>query len=404
MALLEIDRSKCAGCGLCVRTCPFGALSMDAENIVVVSEACTACGSCVRACPAGALSLPEAKRPADGAASAAAIADHKGVWVWVEQLGGKAATISWEMMGEGRKLADKLGTAVTACVLGSGVDAIAAQAVAYGADRVIAVDDPTLAVYRTEPYSRCIVDIVGRHKPAVFLFGATTRGRDLAGAVAAVIHTGLTADCTGLEIEEGSGLLLQVRPAFGGNIMATIKCPDHRPQMSTVRQHVFEMPAADAARKGAIIREKAVMSEDEIAVKVLDLIVEQGEVNIADAKIIVAGGRGLKSQEGFGVVRELAGVLGGAVGASRAVVDSGWIGYPHQVGQTGRTVRPDIYIACGISGAIQHLAGMRTSRIIVAVNKDPEAPIFQAAHYGIVGDLFTVVPALTKALRKKLCR
>ncbi len=398
MALLNIDRTKCAGCGLCVGTCPFGALSLDGENIAVVSDACVACGSCVAACPAGALSLPEAEKKE----TAPDISSFKGVWVWVEQLGGRAASISWEMMGEGRRLADKLGTTVTACVLGSNVDDIAAQAISFGADRVMAVDDPTLAVYRTEPYSRCLMDLVRRHKPAVFLFGATTRGRDLAGAVAAIVHTGLTADCTGLEIEEGSGLLLQVRPAFGGNILATIKCPDHRPQMSTVRQHVFEMPAADQSRKGDIIREKAVMSEDEIAAKVIELIVEQGEVNIADAKIIVAGGRGLKGPEGFVLIKELAAVMGGAVGASRAVVDAGWITYPHQVGQTGRTVRPDIYIACGISGAIQHLAGMSTSRIIVAINKDAAAPIFQAADYGIVGDLFAVVPALTKALRRKL--
>ncbi|MDD8021217.1 MAG: electron transfer flavoprotein subunit alpha [Acidobacteriota bacterium] len=397
MALLEINRAACTGCGACLQVCPFGALSLDSENIVEVGEACTGCGACVPECPVGALSLPQVEKKEQ-----ISTAGYSGVWVWVEQYNHQAGSISWEMMGEGRKLADKRGTTLAACVLGYEAEAIARQAIAYGADKVFLVDDPTLEVYRTDPYARILVELVKKYKPEIFLLGASTRGRDLAGAVATYIYTGLTADCTGLEIEEGSNLLLQIRPAFGGNIMATIKCPEYRPQMATVRHHVFEMPLSDESRPGQIIREPAVLSEDQIASKILDLIVEKNEVNLADAKIIVSGGRGLKGPEGFTILHELADVLGGAVGASRAAVDAGWISYAHQVGQTGRTVRPDLYIACGISGAIQHQAGMRTSKIIVAINKDPEAPIFQIADYGLVGDLFTVVPALTRALKRRL--
>ncbi len=397
MALLEINREICTGCGACVQVCPFGALSLDSENIAIVSEVCTGCGACLPECPVEALSIPEVEKkeqvPTD---------EYSGVWVWVEQYNHQAGSISWEMMGEGRKLADRRGTTLSACVLGYQAESIARQAIAYGADRVFLVDDPTLEVYRTDPYARVLVELVRKYKPEIFLLGASTRGRDLAGAVATYIYTGLTADCTGLEIEEGTNLLLQIRPAFGGNIMATIKCPDHRPQMATVRHHVFEMPVPDESREGQIIRESPVLPEDRIASKVLDLIIEKNEVNLADAKIIVSGGRGLKGPEGFAILHELADVLGGAVGASRAAVDAGWISYAHQVGQTGRTVRPDLYIACGISGAIQHQAGMRTSKVIVAINKDPEAPIFQIADYGIVGDLFTVVPALTRALKRRL--
>ena len=387
MSLLEINREACTGCGACLQVCPFGALSLDSENIAIVSEACTGCGACLPECPVEALSLPEVEKkeqiPTD---------EYSGVWVWVEQYNHQAGSISWEMMGEGRKLADRRGTTLSACVLGYQAEPIARQAIAYGADRVFLVDDPTLEVYRTDPYARILVELVKKYKPEIFLLGASTRGRDLAGAVATYIYTGLTADCTGLEIEEGTNLLLQIRPAFGGNIMATIKCPDNRPQMATVRHHVFEMPVPDESREGQIIRETPVLPEDRIASK----------VNLADAKIIVSGGRGLKGPEGFTILHELADVLGGAVGASRAAVDAGWISYAHQVGQTGRTVRPDLYIACGISGAIQHQAGMRTSKVIVAINKDPEAPIFQIADYGIVGDLFTVVPALTRALKRRL--
>jgi len=396
MPLLEINKEECTGCGACVSVCPFGALSL-VDNIATVDDKCTACGACLDVCPVNALSLPE--RPE---AAAEDLKAYQGVWVWVEQFQGEACSISWEMVGKGRELANQRGTILTACVLGHNVGHIAKQAIAYGADRVFWVDDPTLAVYRTQPYANVLVELVRQYKPEIFILGASSRGRDLAGSVATELYTGLTADCTGLDIDPETNLLRQTRPAFGGNIMATIICPNYRPQMATVRHRVFEMPVPDENRQGQIIPIKPNLSEDQIATKVVDFIRQQGEVNLADAKIIVSGGRGVGGPEGFEPLRELAEVLGGAVGASRAAVDAGWIPYAHQVGQTGRTVRPDLYIACGISGAVQHLAGMGTAKIIVAINKDPEAPIFSVANYGIVGDLFQIVPALTEQFRKKL--
>lgn len=396
MALLEIDRDECIGCGACVDVCPFGSLSLDEENIAVVDETCTACGACIPECPVEALSLPER------AIEEVDLSAYQGVWFWVEQYNGEVHPISWEMAGKGRVLANELGTNLTACVLGDDSEEIAQQAVYYGADRVFLIDDPTLRIYRTEPYAEILVSLVRKYKPEIFLLGASTRGRDLAGSVATTLGTGLTADCTKLDIDPEKKLLRQTRPAFGGNIMATIICPNHRPQMATGRHRVFEMAELDTSRQGQIVREKPVMDEDEISTKVIDLIAEEGQVSIADAKIIVSGGRGVGGPEGFEPLRELARVLGGAVGASRVAVDEGWIPYAHQVGQTGRTVKPDLYIACGISGAIQHLAGMKTSKVIVAINTDPEAPVFDVAHYGIVGDLFKVVPALTEAFKKRL--
>ena len=394
--MLEINRDECTGCGACVEVCPFGSLSLDDEDIAVVDETCTACGACLPECPVEALSLPETK------VEEVDLSGYRGVWFWVEQFWGQAGSISWEMAGKGRELADELGTTLTACVLGQDVEHIAQEAICYGADRVFLVDDPTLSVYRTDPYAAVLLNLVQRYKPEVFILGASTRGRDLAGSVATQLRTGLTADCTGLTIDPETRFLRQTRPAFGGNIMATIICPHHRPQMATVRHRVFEMPEMNASRQGQVVRERPIMGENEIASKVVDFIIQEGEVNLADAQVIVAGGRGVGGAEGFAPIFELAKVLGGAVGSSRSVVDAGWIPYAHQVGQTGRTVRPDLYIACGISGAIQHLAGMKTASCIVAINKDPEAPIFQVAHYGIVGDLFEVGPALAEQFRQKL--
>ena len=398
MALLTILTDKCIGCGICVEMCPFAALEL-VDDIATVNENCTACGACIDECPEFALVLerPESAEEVD-------LSAYQGVWVWVEQFKGEACSISWEMMGQGRVIANQLGTQLTACVLGHDVQEITEQAIRYGADRVFLFDDPTLADVRTAPYAKALTRLVREYKPGIFILGASARGRDLAGAVATELHTGLTADCTGLDIDPETGLLRQTRPAFGGNIMATILCPKHRPQMATVRHRVFEVPDPDHSRQGQIIEMEPVLEEEEIAVKVVDFLFEEGTINLADARIIVSGGRGVGGPEGFAPVRELAETLGGAVGASRAAVDAGWIPYVHQVGQTGRTVRPDIYIACGISGAIQHLAGMQTSKIIVAINKDAEAPIFNVATYGIVGDLFQIVPALTEAFEKKLRR
>ena len=397
MTLLIIDVEACIGCGACVDVCPFAALEL-VDDVAVVNDDCTACGACIAECPVDALSLPEREQEATD------LDAYHGVWVWVEQFEGEASSISWEMLGQGRILADQLGTELSACVLGEKMANVANKAIAYGADRAFVADDATLHVYRTEPYERILVDLVRKHKPEVFLLGASSRGRDLAGSLATELHTGLTADCTGLEIDPETHLLRQTRPAYGGNIMATILTPNHRPQMATVRHRVFETPLPDYERKGQIVPVATKLAEDEIACKVVDFLVEEQDVNIADARIIVSGGKGVGGPDGFAPLRELAQVLHGVVGASRAAVDAGWIPYAHQVGQTGRTVRPDLYIACGISGAIQHRAGMSTAKVIVAINKDPDAPIFDIATYGIVGDLFQVVPVLTDQFRKKMGR
>ncbi|HQJ52386.1 MAG TPA: 4Fe-4S binding protein, partial [Anaerolineae bacterium] len=275
MALLEINREECIGCGACVDACPFGALRL-VDNIAEVDDKCTACGACLEVCPVSALSLPE--RPQ---AKEEGLAGYQGVWTWVEQFQGQACSISWEMLGQGRKLADQRKTSLTACVLGHNVEHIGREAIAYGADRVFLVDDATLGVYRTLPYADALVKLVRQFKPEIFLLGASSRGRDLAGSVATELYTGLTADCTGLDIDEQTNLLRQTRPAFGGNIMATIICPNYRPQMSTVRHRVFEMPVADAARQGQIVSVAAGMDEGQIASKVVEYITEQGEVNLA---------------------------------------------------------------------------------------------------------------------------
>jgi electron transfer flavoprotein alpha subunit/NAD-dependent dihydropyrimidine dehydrogenase PreA subunit len=398
MPLLKIDKDKCIGCGACIDVCPFGALIL-VDDLAVVNDKCTACGACLDVCPVNALSLPE--RPQQAAEN---LSEYSGVWVWVEQFNGRTGSISAEMLGQGRRLADQRKVVLTACVLGQNVEHISKEAIAFKADRVFWADDPSLAVYRTAPYSKILVNLVRRYKPEIFLLGASSRGRDLAGSVAATLYTGLTADCTGLDIDPEGGLLLQTRPAFGGNIMAKIVCANHRPQMATVRHRVFEMPAVDSGHQGQIIAIEAALNEDQISTHVVDFILEKEQVNLADAHIIVAGGRGVGGPAGFEPILELAELLGGAVGSSRSAVDAGWISYAHQVGQTGRTVRPDLYIACGISGAIQHLAGMKTSKIIVAINQDPKAPIFSVANYGIVGNLFQIVPSLTEQFKKRLLK
>ncbi|MDI6601430.1 MAG: electron transfer flavoprotein subunit alpha/FixB family protein [Thermoanaerobacteraceae bacterium] len=325
--------------------------------------------------------------------------DNKNVWIFAEQRNDKIMNVAYEILGAARRLADKRNCEVYAALLGDHVEHLAEGLIQHGADKVCVVEDPLLRVFTTDAYTDAVEAIIKNFKPEIFLYGATTIGRDLAPRVASRVHTGLTADCTGLDIDE-DGLLLQIRPAFGGNLMATIKCPEKRPQMATVRPGVMEKLPEDASRSGDVIRFNVELDENNIRTKILQIVKEaKRTVNLEEAKIIVSGGRGLKTPEGFKLIKELADALGGVVGASRAAVDSGWISSDHQVGQTGKTVKPELYIACGISGAIQHLAGMSGSRTIVAINMDPNAPIFKVADYGIVGDLYKVIPMIIDEIK-----
>ena len=399
MARLLIDEEACTGCEACLDECPYGALEMKGD-VAIVNEKCTFCGACVDVCPVEAIVLEKEEKEVEGLD----ISEYKDVWVFIEHKGGKISNVSFELLGEGRKLADALGCKLSAMLLGDGVEECTQEVISYGADTIYLTENPILKEYRTDSYTAGGVNLIRKYKPEIVIFGATTQGRDFAGTVATTLYTGLTADCTGLDIDPDTKLLRQTRPAFGGNIMATILCARHRPQMATVRPKVFPMPEKDDSRKGEIIREDLPIGEDKVRTRILEFIQVAETVNLMDAEVIVSGGRGVGGPENFAVIRELANVLGGAVGASRAAVDAGWIPYEHQVGQTGRTVRPKIYIACGISGSIQHQAGMKTSEIIVAINKDPEAPIFKIATYGIVADLFQAVPMVTQEFKKRLAR
>jgi electron transfer flavoprotein alpha subunit len=323
------------------------------------------------------------------------------IFVWVEQFKGQPAAASWEAIGVARRLADELGGSVTACAFGGqGVESLAQEAISYGADVVLLAEDATLADFRVEPQAALMAEAIREAEPTAVLIGATFRGRELGPALAVELDTGCVADCTALEIEDGQ--LVATRPIYAGKLLSKCVIPERRPQIFTTRVRAFPKPEPDPARSGQVTRVEPVLAEDDILSKVTGFRETEGGVSLADAGIIVSGGRGVGGPEGFEPVRELAQALGAALGASRAAVDAGWIPYEHQVGQTGKTVSPDLYIACGISGAIQHQAGMRNSKVIVAINKDPEAPIFKLAHYGIVGDLFKVVPVLTAALKEKL--
>ena len=344
-----------------------------------------------------------------GAASPSAATQPAGdVWVFVETNGGAAAEVSLELLGKARELADQLGAPVGAVVMGAGCAALSGALIAAGADKVYAADDARLADYTAVPFARVMVGLVREHRPQVVLYGATTTGRDLAPRVASELRTGLTADCTDLQIgdHESKGvaykdLLYQIRPAFGGNIIATIVSPEHRPQMATVREGVMKLGEPDAGRKGTVIPVETQFGDADFAVKVLRRVQEEKSVDLKGARVVVSGGAGLGSEAGFALVHDLARVLGGVVGASRAAVDAGWIGQDHQIGQTGTTVRPKLYIAVGISGSVQHRAGMDESARIMAINTDPLAPIFSVAHYGIVGDALDVIPTMIKAYKAK---
>lgn len=327
----------------------------------------------------------------------------KDLWVLIEtKEDGSAAKVGIELLTPGRMLAAKQSGALVAVVIGSQVDAAVEEARTHGADKIVVVDGEEYTRYTTDAYANALCALVEKYGPTSMLIGATNNGRDLGPRVSCRLKTGLTADCTGLDIDEESGNVAWTRPAFGGNLMATILCPDHRPQIGTVRPGVFKKSEPSADHQAEVVREAIHVDPKDIRTQVIDMIRDMGteNVDLEGAEIIVSGGRGVGGPEGFAPIRELAKELGAAVGASRAAVDSGWIGHVHQVGQTGKIVGPKLYIACGISGAIQHLAGMSGSDCIVAINKDPDAPIFDVADYGVVGDLFEVLPVLTEELKK----
>ena len=325
--------------------------------------------------------------------------NNKNIWVYIETEEGKPKAVGFELLSPGRDIADKRGCSLVAVVIGNGVEETAKQAIAYGADQVLLLDAPEYNIYNTDVFGEAMVGLIEKYQPEGILIGATNNGRDLGPCVSCRIKTGLTADCTAIDLDGESGNIAWTRPAFGGNLMATILCPNTRPQMGTVRPGVFKKPVADESRTGEIIREQMKIPENRV--ELIKRVREVAEsVNLDEAEIIVSGGNGVGSAENFSYIKALADTLGGAVGASRAAVDNGWISHAHQVGQTGKTVAPKLYIACGISGAIQHIAGMSGSDTIIAVNKDPDAPIFSVADYGLVGDLFEVLPVLTAEFKK----
>jgi electron transfer flavoprotein alpha subunit len=395
---IRVNRDLCSGCESCLGSCPFDAIEIK-EGKAIITEYCQMCMACLPVCPEGAITeFGEKPKPEAGGLDA-----YRGVWVFAEQRDGEVAPVAFELLGAGRRLADELGTELSAVLFGA-TEKDAQELIRFGADRVYHADDPVFARFNDEPYSGLLCSLISSHKPEIVLAGATPIGRSFIPRVAARVRTGLTADCTSLSVDPETRNLLQVRPAFGGNIMATILCPGYRPQIATVRPRVMKRRERDEKRTGEVI---SVRAEGLAArTKVLDTIKEVSEVavNLQEADVIVSGGRGLGDGKGFEMLAELAELLEGALGASRAAVDEGWIPYSHQVGQTGKTVCPRLYIACGISGAVQHLVGMQSSDIIVAINKNPEAPIFGVATYGIVGDVYEVVPALVRKIKEAKAR
>jgi len=390
--MISINKEKCVGCGACESSCPFGAIKVE-NGTAKVLENCTGCGACVASCPVEAIES-DAKQVEND------LSAYKGVLVYCENYAGKVKKIAFELLSEGRKLADEHGAKLYAAIIGENVAGAKADLFAYGADEVYVMESPELADYRTEAYTYAVKEIIDAVKPEIVLIGASIQGRDLAPRLAGRIHTGLTADCTGLSYDE-EGNLKQTRPAFGGNLFAEIVTKHHRPQMATVRPGVMKLAAPDYSRTGKTVAvEYKNDKEIRTTVKRLAKSVKEA-VNLQDAEVIVAGGRGLGNAEGFELVKKLADVFGGAVGASRGAVYAGWISADHQVGQTGKTVRPKIYIACGISGAIQHIVGMQNADAIIAINTDANAPIFDVADYGIVGDVYKVIPAMIQEFSAK---
>ncbi len=387
--MLEIDKNLCIGCGICEDQCAFGAIKVT-DGKAEVGDTCTLCGACVEACELGALSIAETEKSVQ-----MNLADWSGVWVYGEFRKGNLASVSLELLGVGKKLADMRSVPLSAVLMGHDTGDAAEQLIAHGADIVYKVESPALEHFTDDAYGAVMTALIKEYKPEVVLAGATAIGRSFIPGVATTLNTGLTADCTKLEIRTEDGALLQTRPAFGGNIMATIECPSTRPQIATVRPRVMKALPFDGSRTGKVIDIVPTAEQLKSRIQVVESLAAQGSnVNIQESAILVSGGRGLDNEKGFDLLRKLAASLNADVSASRAAVDAGWIPYPHQVGQTGKTVAPKLYIACGISGAIQHVAGMQSSDTIVAINRDKNAPIFDVADFGVVGDLYEIIPKL----------
>ncbi|MFW3145611.1 MAG: FAD-binding protein [Thermoplasmatota archaeon] len=393
---IRIDDDRCVGCRVCVPTCPFSAIGME-DGKAVIGPECTICGTCVDHCKFGAIILdekPEVKADLSG---------HSGVWVFCEVRGARLMSSALELLTRARKIAGELDQKVSAVLMGNGVSKHISTLSAYGAEKIYIADSVHIEEYLTEKYGPIVSRLISEYHPSIVIFPASSTGRDLAPRVAASIGTGLTADCTDLLVSDG--MLVQSRPAFGGNIMADILAPEHRPQMATVRPNVFRAEELkDGGRQPEVVNVPVDIREDDVKVKILDIIRTSASAGkgIEEADIVISGGGAMGSAENFRILEEFAEQVGGAVGASRAAVDAGWRPRSDQVGQTGKTISPRLYIACGISGKVQHQVGMKGSKVIVAVNKDPTAPIFRIADYGIVGDLFQVVPALTEEVRRLL--
>jgi electron transfer flavoprotein alpha subunit len=382
----------CTGCGVCVSVCPFGAIEIH-DGKAVITEACRVCGQCVEACPEEAIILREVE--------VVESKESKGVMVFCEMSQGVLHKVSYELLGKAQELAAQLMEPVYAAIIGNNLNEAAKEMVNRGADKVFIYNHPGLLNFRDDPYSDLLARCCVEETPSIVLIGATSIGRSMGPRVAAKLKTGLTADCTSLDIDPETGLLRQTRPAYGGNIMATIITPNGRPQMATVRYKMFPEAERVENPRGVIIKKSFHMNELTDRIKVIGFEEAPEQLSISDADIIVSGGLGMGEPTGFKLIEELASSLGGAVGASRPTVDEGWIDYRHQVGLSGRTVRPKLYMACGISGAVQHQAGMKTSDVIIAINKDPEAPIFKISSLGAVGDLYEIIPRLVEKIKEQ---
>jgi electron transfer flavoprotein alpha subunit len=395
-----VHEKRCNGCERCIAACPYAAIHIE-ENKAVLSAGCTSCGACIDSCELDAFTFEGSQERI-----CMDVSLFKGIYVFVEHENQTTSKVSLELLGKARELANEYlkqgkNQSVTAILIGHDMGNIADELIYCGADHVIIVKDEPFAMYRTDIYTKAIVQIVSEKKPEILLFGATPQGRDLAPRVANRLRTGLTADCTALEICPDEGILLQTLPAFGSNIMATIVCPDHRPQMATVRPGVMKPSARDPQKTGTREVMTVKLDEKDFNIRILSIDASPKQhAKLEEAKIIVAGGHGVNNPEGFKILEALSVELGAELGGSRAAVDAGWIDHDHQIGQTGKTVKPDLYIACGISGSLQHLAGMSQSKFVISINTDRKAPIVAASDVTFLGDMFQIVPLLTDKIRE----